>query len=94
MSILARFVTGNADASVEQYDGVISRMKAEGMFPPEGMSYHVAFMADGRVNVSEIWDSREQLDAFAPRLMPVLAEMGVELARPPEIFEIHNIVAR
>jgi len=92
MSILARFVTSNA--TVEQYDGVVRRLRADGIFPAEGMSYHVAFMSGGTMSVSEIWDSREQLDAQAQHLMPVLTEMGVELAGAPEIFEIHNIIAR
>jgi hypothetical protein len=44
-------------------------------------------------SVSEIWDSREQLEAFGERLMPVLAEVGIEPGEP-EIVEIHNIVKR
>ena len=44
--------------------------------------------------MSEIWDSREQLEAFGERLMPLLAEIGIELAGEPEILEVHNIVKR
>ena len=33
-------------------------------------------------------------EAFGQRLMPILAEAGVELAGPPEIIEIHNIIKR
>jgi hypothetical protein len=44
--------------------------------------------------VSEIWDSREQLDAFAEKLMPLLKDVGVELRGDPEMLEIHNIVRR
>jgi hypothetical protein len=29
-----------------------------------------------------------------PRLMPILAESGIELAGPPEIIEIHTIIKR
>jgi hypothetical protein len=57
------------------------------------MEYHVCFLLDGNIRVSEIWDSREQLEAFAPRLMPILAELGVDPGQP-EILEIHNIVRR
>ena len=65
-----------------------------GQFPPDGLDYHVAFSAGGSFRVSEIWDSREQFEAFGQRLMPILAEAGVELAGPPEIIEIHNIIKR
>ena len=57
------------------------------------MEYHVCFLADGNVRVSEIWDSREQLDAFGERLMPVLSDIGIDPGEP-EILEIHNIVRR
>jgi hypothetical protein len=53
----------------------------------------VCFLQDGNVRVSEIWDSREQLDAFGERLMPLLAEVGIDPGEP-EILEMHNIIRR
>ena len=91
MSILARF---SPSASVEQYEAVTGRLKSDGVFPPEGLDYHAAFLVGGGIRVSEIWDSREQLDAWVQRLMPVLTENGVNLEGEPEIYEIHNIVKR
>jgi hypothetical protein len=44
--------------------------------------------------VSEIWDSREQMDTFGERLMPVLKDVGIELSGAPEVVQIHNIIAR
>jgi hypothetical protein len=44
--------------------------------------------------VSEIWDSREQFDAFGKRLMPVLTDAGVELDGEPELLEVHNLLQR
>jgi hypothetical protein len=46
------------------------------------------------LRVSEIWDSREQLEAFGEQLMPILADIGIEFSGDPEIFEVHNIVKR
>ncbi len=57
------------------------------------MEYHVCFGTDGDLRVSEIWDSREQCEAFGERLMPVLAEIGIEPGEP-EVVDIHNIVRR
>ena len=57
------------------------------------MDYHVCFGSEGNLRVSEIWDSREQLQAFGERLMPLLAEIGIEPGEP-EVVEIHNIVRR
>ena len=42
--------------------------------------------------VSEIWNSREQFEAFGKRLMPILAGAGIQFANPPDIFDGHNIV--
>ena len=93
MSILVRF-TGAPNMSSELYDAVMPTIEASGQFPPDGLEYHVAFTAGGSFRVSEIWDSQEQFEAFGPRLMPILAEGGIELAGPPEIVEIHNIIKR
>ena len=93
MSMLVRF-TGAPSLSAAKYDEMMPRIEASGQWPPDGLDYHVAFSSDGTFRVSEIWDSREQFEAFGERLMPILAEGGVELAGPPEIIEIHNIIKR
>jgi len=33
----------------------------------------------------------EQFEAFGQRLMPILAENGIELAGPPEVIEVHIV---
>ena len=53
----------------------------------------MCFVSDGNLRVSEVWDSREQIDAFGQRLMPLLAEMGIDPGEP-ETLEIHNIIRR
>ena len=93
MSILVRF-TGAPSMTAEKYDATLPTIEASGEWPPDGLEYHVAFSSGGSFRVSEIWDSKEQFEAFGQRLMPILNEGGVELAGPPEIVEIHNIIKR
>ena len=93
MSILARFTTAPG-MTAEKYDETLPLIEASGQWPPDGLEYHVAFMANDAFRVSEIWDSMEQFEAFGQRLMPILTEHGIELAGPPEVLEIHNIVKR
>jgi len=93
MSILVRF-TGAPGLTADDYDRTLPLIEASGEFPPDGLEYHVAFSSGGNFRVSEIWDSREQFEAFGQRLMPILAENGIELAGPPEISEVHNIIKR
>jgi hypothetical protein len=92
MSVLIRFAP-TSPTTTEQYDETIRRLQEAGDFPPDGMDYHVCFVSDGNVRVSEIWDSREQLDAFGERLMPLLEEVGIDPGEP-EVLEIHNIIRR
>jgi hypothetical protein len=91
-SMLARF-TPTSHVTTEQYDETIRRLEKSGDWLPEGLEYHIAFTSDGKFRVSEIWDSREQFDAFGERLMPVLNDVGIEPGTP-ELLEIHNIVKR
>jgi hypothetical protein len=92
MSVVIRFAPRSA--TIEQYEESVRRFQEAGDFPPDGMEYHVCFLTnDGDIRVSEIWDSQEQAQAFAERLMPTLAEVGIDPGEP-EIFEVHNIVRR
>ena len=91
MSVLIRFAP--ASVTAQQYDESIRRLQEAGDFPPEGLAYHVCFGPDDNIRVSEIWDSREQLEAFGERLMPLLAEVGIDPGEP-ELIEIHNIIKR
>jgi hypothetical protein len=91
MSILVRFAPQSV--SVEQYDDTIRRLEEGGDFPPDGLEYHVCFRPEGNLAVSEIWDSREQFEAFGERLMPLLAEVGIDPGEP-QVIEVHNIIKR
>jgi len=91
--MLVRF-TPKSNVTTEQYDESIRRLEKSGDWLPDGLEYHVAFRSDGDFRVSEIWDSREQFDAFGARLMPVLNDLGIELAGDPEMLEIHNVIKR
>jgi hypothetical protein len=40
-----------------------------------------------------VWDSLEKFQAFGEKLMPILAEVGIDPGTP-EILEVHNIAKR
>jgi hypothetical protein len=93
VTILARF-TAAPNVTSEQYDETISRLEKSGDWLPKGLAHHVAFRSNGNFRVSEIWDSREEFDAFSERLMPLLKDVGIELSGEPEMLEVHNIIKR
>jgi len=89
MSIVVRYQPKSLTA--EKYDATNEQIEAAGLdWPPDGMDYHICFGTDGNLMVSEIWDSREQWQAFRERLMPLLAEAGIEMSGEPEVYEVHS----
>lgn len=88
MSVLIRFAPASLTAA--QYDEAISKLGDES---PDGRQFHVCFGTDGNLRVSEVWDSREQFAAFGERLMPILAEVGINPGEP-EFLEVHAVSGR
>ena len=89
MSVVVRF--NPVAMTAAKYDEAVRRHEDAGIeLPPDGMSYHVCFGSEGNLRVSEIWDSREQLAAYGERLMPILADVGIEFSGEPEILEVHT----
>jgi hypothetical protein len=94
MSIVVRFNPTGKPVTADKYDEAVRRHGEKGIeLPPDGMEYHVCFGSAESIRVSEIWDSREQWEAYGERLMPLLAEVGIEPGEP-EVFEVHNIIRR
>jgi len=95
MSIVVR-LSPKSSVTAEKYDKSWEALEKAGLeFPPPGLDYHVCFFGpDGNILVSQIWDTREQFEAFGERLIPVLAKDGIEFSGPPAIFEVHEIRKR
>ena len=74
-----------------KYDETISRLDASGAGQPTGRLYHCALDADGEIEVFDVWESQETLDAFGSQFIPILTELGVEL-QPPTIWPVHNVI--
>ncbi len=75
-----------------QYDQVGEKLQTKGQWPPEGLILHVGFGPDGDMGVSEVWESREKLEAFQQQLMPILQESGVNVeGNEPEMLDVHAI---
>jgi hypothetical protein len=92
MSVVIRFKPQGL--TKETYDKVSDQIRATGQWMPDGLDYHVCFGDDGDLKVSEIWDSREQAEAFQQTLMPILQEGGVQFGSEPDIFEVHGLEKR
>ncbi len=89
MSYVVRFAPKSMSTS--QYDEIIKRLEAAGAGAPKGRLFHVAFGDPNALRVSDIWDTKENFEAFGASLMPILQEMGVDPGEPDWI-EVHNII--
>ena len=71
MAILIRFSPNGMTS--EQYNNVGEKLENGGHWPPAGLLAHVCFGSSGNLRVSEVWESRQQLDQFGEKLMPLAA---------------------
>jgi|SRR5215212_1554257 len=92
MAVLIRFAPEGLTS--EQYNNVGKKLQDGGNWPPEGLLAHVCFGSSGNLRVSEVWASREQLEQFGERLMPVLEEENVSMSGDPEMHEVEGYFMR
>lgn len=89
MSYVVRFTP--TSMSEAQYDECIMRLDAAGAGAPAGRDYHVCFKVDGKIAVSDIWNSMEEFEQFGKTLMPILHDLGVDPGQPT-FLEVHNTI--
>ena len=77
--------------TVAQHTEGRARLDAVGA-PQAAMKLHSCFGEDGELQVFDIWESQEAFDEFLTFLGPVMQELGIELAQPPTIMPIVDLV--
>jgi len=75
----------------DKYDEAIKQLDAAGAGAPAGRVYHVAMESNGEIQVFDIWESQEALDAFGPTLGPILGGLGVDPGQPM-VQRVHNVI--
>ena len=77
----------------EQFDAVHDHVNPE-RNPPKGLVFHSSGPIDGGWGVIDFWDSREDFDAFQPRIQEGVAAAGVAMQGPPDIkeFPVHETI--
>ena len=89
----ARFV--KTGITPNEYDQMRETLGV-GDTPPAGSLFHVAAVGeDGKIRVFEVWDSREQAEAWGDKVMAVRTEAGFGDGPPSiEYLEVHRVVQR
>jgi len=76
-----------AGATLDQYDEVSSKLDSA---KPDGAIFHVSGMLDDRLQVIEVWESSEHLEAYEKQLGPAMKEANVPDPLVSQ-FEVHNM---
>jgi len=85
MSIVVRFQPSNM--TKQRYQSVHDALEQSGDWPPPGLVLHTCFGDEQNLRVSEIWESREQLESFGAKLRPQIEAAGIQMSGEPDVFE-------
>lgn len=77
--------------TAEQHAEGRRRLKEAGA-PEEAMKLHSVFGEEGKLMVFDIWESQEAFDEFLGYLVPILDDLGIKLAAPPDIMPVVDLV--
>jgi hypothetical protein len=88
---IARFV--KTEINKDQYDQMLTKLGIEGT-PPPGAVFHLAAAGDdGKIKIVELWDSREEAEAWGEKVAAARQASG--FAEPSiEYLDVHNVIER
>ena len=89
MAIVVHFEVSGM--SSEKYEEALRRLEAAGAGAPPGRLYHVSYGAPENLQVTDVYDSPQSLEAFGRVLEPVLRELGI--AAVPRVQPAYRIIA-
>jgi hypothetical protein len=74
-----------------KYDECIKKLKKAGAGHPAGRSYHACFGPKDDLKVFDVWSSQAAFERFGKKLMPILAELGID-AGQPVVMPMHKVI--
>jgi hypothetical protein len=89
MSIIIHFKHGGFTAA--KYGEALNQLNAAGQGSPEGRNYHVCYGDPNNLEVTDVWNSMEEFQAFGKTLIPILNSLELQLG-DPVISEVHNVI--
>jgi hypothetical protein len=88
---IARLV--KTEITKDDYDQMLSKLGVQGTPPPGGVFHLAAVGDDGKIKIVEIWDSREEAEAWAEKVAAARQASG--FAEPSvEFLDVHNVIQR
>ena len=93
MAIAVHIVNTPKKDARQAYEAAWVQLDQQDHTHPPGRRSHTAWMVGDVFHVLDVWESQEDFDAFMTQLGPILGGSGMELAGPPEIGDLVNVLA-
>ena len=88
---IARFV--KTGITPDQYDQMREKLGIGDTPPPGAVSHAAAVGDDGKIRIFEVWDSREEAEAWGEKVMAVRTEAGFGDGPPSiEYLDVYRTV--
>ena len=75
----------------KKYAEVLRRLQAAGAGAPAGRLHHASYGDKRELRVTDVFDTPANFEAFGKVLVPILAELGIDVGRP-DVNEVNNII--
>ena len=89
MAIVAKFAVRGMSA--DHYETALRRLEAAGAGAPAGRLHHICYGADGDLQVIDVYDSPQSLEAFGQTLGPILQELRI--AADADVQPVYKIIS-
>jgi hypothetical protein len=89
MAFVAKFKPAGFTAA--KYLETVKQLEAAGAGSPKGRSYHVSYGDANGVDITDVWESMEDFQAFGQTLVPIMNSLGVDPGKP-DVQEIFGII--
>src|SRR3954451_5897594 len=76
----------------EAYRAIWGHFDAHQIRHPRGRRSHMAYLVGDALHTADVWESREDLEAYLRQFGPIANELGFRLAGPLEVGELLDIV--
>ena len=92
MAIVIHIVNTPKSDAREAYEAAWVQLDQLGLTHPPGRLSHTAWMVGDVFHVLDVWETQKDFDTFMPQLGPILGASRMELAGPPEMGDLVNVV--
>jgi hypothetical protein len=78
------------NATPEQYDNIFDKLSTSGASTASRTLHVAAIGENGKIRVIELWDSRDDAEAFGEAVRAAREDLGIPEPASMSLLEVHN----